>query len=324
MPPLSCAHRHRPRHPASRPQSGPAGGRGPGWPPAFCRAPRAGKWHVPCLLAVHTDRRLPMVQRERFAYPDHWMQNRTWRRRRPSLADPTRMVVLDEIAARGPQRVGALARAAGVRPPVASHRVSRLTPGGLVVPVPASGMRVVSLASDRVAEALEALSRSAPPRRVEGLRAAGRAEACRVARSCRDHLAGAVAVGLFACMREAGSLLVGDAPSTLKLSVEGERTFAALDLDIASLHRRRRAFARECTWTAPGTGRIWPDPWARCCSTAWQVAAGPGTARAARSPLATAPEAAFRRGSGAIPLQRIAGRQGRPRRGRRETAAPSA
>jgi DNA-binding transcriptional ArsR family regulator len=164
------------------------------------------------------------------------------------LADPTRMAFLDDIAARGPQSIGALARMAGVSPSVASQHVARLAAGGLVRVRPLGRMRLVSIASADVADALEALSRISPPKEVQGLREVTRAEAFRVARSCYDHLAGRLGVGLFDAIEGRGWIVAagGGAPALLDLSADGEEAFAAFGLDVASLRRLRRPVARRC------------------------------------------------------------------------------
>ncbi len=164
------------------------------------------------------------------------------------LADRTRMAFLDEITANGPQAIGALARVAGVSASVASQHVARLKAGGLVSIRPAGRMRIVSIASAEVAVALEALSLISPPKQVRGLREVSRAEAFRIARSCYDHLAGRLGVGLFDTMLGGGWLVPGgsQAPAVLDLSAEGEEAFDALGLDVAPLRQGRRALARSC------------------------------------------------------------------------------
>jgi DNA-binding transcriptional ArsR family regulator len=167
------------------------------------------------------------------------------------LADATRMSFLDELAARGPQSIGALARLGGVSASVASQHVARLAAGGLVTVTPVGRMRVVAIASAEVADALEALSRIAPPKKVQSLREVRRAEAFRVARSCYDHLAGRLGVDLLEAMRECGWLLPAGSEAAgflglLDLSAEGEKACSALGLDAAPLRRVRRAFARGC------------------------------------------------------------------------------
>lgn len=164
------------------------------------------------------------------------------------LADRTRMAFLDEITARGPQAIGALARVAGVSASVASQHVARLEAGGLVTIRSVGRMRLVSIASAEVADALEALSLISPPKQVQGLGEVNRAEAFRIARSCYDHLAGRLGVGLFAAMQAGGWLGPegAQAPAALDLSVQGEEAFDRLGLDVAALRRGRRALARSC------------------------------------------------------------------------------
>src|SRR5438132_231619 len=83
-----------------------------------------------------------------------------------------------------------LASAAGVAASTASEHLDRLVEGGLVVEERAGRHRRFRLASPEVAHALEALAALAPQRPGR----AGPPDALRAARTCYDHLAGALGV----------------------------------------------------------------------------------------------------------------------------------
>lgn len=142
-----------------------------------------------------------------------------------------------------------LAIVAGVSPSTASAHLHRLKTENLVSVFVQGRHRYYSLAGPGVARALERLSvlaggshRQFVPHTPEHLRAA---------RSCYDHMAGAIAVSLhdhFLRSRWIETLRPpGDAGhSAYDLTADGTRIFAALGLDLDRARSRRRRFAYAC------------------------------------------------------------------------------
>ncbi|HCF0525516.1 TPA: transcriptional regulator, partial [Pseudomonas aeruginosa] len=97
------------------------------------------------------------------------------------------------------------------------------------------GQAVEALASASLA--LQPQRRSLPPSH-------GTPSALREARTCYDHLAGELAVGVFARMLDAG--WIEQEGRTLRLSATGEAGLAGLGIDLAEVRRRRRQFACAC------------------------------------------------------------------------------
>lgn len=133
-----------------------------------------------------------------------------------------------------------LARAARVSPSTASVHLARLTDAGLVRVERHGRHRYHRLAGDEVAEAVEALAALAPPRPVRSLREDTVAGAERAARSCYDHLAGALGVALADRLCDVGAL------DRASLSLLDDRAFRALGVDVASLPAGRRPVTRLC------------------------------------------------------------------------------
>jgi DNA-binding transcriptional ArsR family regulator len=165
------------------------------------------------------------------------------------LADPARVAMLDALLDGRALSAGELARHARVSAPTASAHLRRLLDGGLVAVQAQGRHRYYRLAGPAVAAAMEALSVIAPPRPVRSLRQSQRAEALRLARSCYDHLAGAVGVAVAEALVRGGALRpVGD--HDYDLTARGIELLAGLGVDVAGLRRQRRAFARRCLdWT---------------------------------------------------------------------------
>jgi len=100
-----------------------------------------------------------------------------------------------------------------------------------------------------VAEAMEVLCLIAQPRPVRSLRQSQQAQALRFARTCYDHLAGAVGVAVTdALVRTAALWPIGG--RDYDLTAHGEQLLGGLGVDVAGLRRQHRAFARRCLdWT---------------------------------------------------------------------------
>jgi len=124
----------------------------------------------------------------------------------------------------------------------ASAHLARLTRQKLVKVLNQGRYRYYSLEGPEVAAALEALTvlagvprerfvPSTPPR-------------LRAARTCYDHLAGAVAVSLLERLLQEGWLSA--ARDGYDVTPAGERAFAALGLDLPALRSERRRFACAC------------------------------------------------------------------------------
>jgi DNA-binding transcriptional ArsR family regulator len=160
------------------------------------------------------------------------------------LGNPTRATMLDALMDGQARPAGELARRAGVAPSTASEHLARLVAGRLLVVESRGRERRYRLASADVAEVLEALSRLGSEAPVRSLRAAGRSDALRAARTCYDHLAGRLGVAVTEALVDREVLHVQD--GSFELSVDGEAFFADLGVDVAGARVRKRVFARAC------------------------------------------------------------------------------
>jgi DNA-binding transcriptional ArsR family regulator len=160
------------------------------------------------------------------------------------IADRTRAAILDALMDGRSCAAGELAARAGVAPSTASGHLSRLLSGGLVVYEVHGRERRYRLSSPAVAAALEALSLVAPVQAVHSLRGVDRGAAIRAARTCYDHLAGRLGVGLTEALVERDALVLRD--TSYELTASGTETMASLGVDVAAVRSRQRAFARAC------------------------------------------------------------------------------
>lgn len=140
-----------------------------------------------------------------------------------------------------------LARQAGVAASTATEHLNALVRGGLLAEERQGRHRYVRLAGPQVAELVESLAAVAPRRieRPRSLSAAGRQHALAHARTCYDHLAGALGVAVTDAMTDHGLL---DWSHGLRLTGAGRGWLA--DAGVVVLTASRRPSVRPCLdWT---------------------------------------------------------------------------
>ncbi|MFF4418743.1 ArsR/SmtB family transcription factor [Streptosporangium sp. NPDC001559] len=207
-------------------------------------------------------------------------------RRDPDIARAARLIA-------SASRAHMLKALSGGRPLAASVHLRRLTEAGLVVGEQRGRHHYYRLASAEVSAALEALAVVAPavPAPVASLRVGSRENALRRSRTCYDHLAGSLGVGLMETFVSQG-LLTGvpkteedgrgdDLPAAYGRALEyhltgtGGEVFGRFGIDVAHLSTGRRPVVRYCVdWSerrhhlagglgAALTGRFFTLDWLR-------------------------------------------------------------
>lgn len=164
------------------------------------------------------------------------------------LASPARSVMVGALLEGRALTAGELARLAAIAPSTTSEHLDELVRGGLVVVTAQGRHRYFAVANSAVAEALEAFARICPELPVSSLRSSEQARALRRARTCYDHLAGALGVAILDAVVERRWLVpVGP---TFELGPGGSGGFAELGVDVAAVRRQKRRLARPCLdWT---------------------------------------------------------------------------
>ncbi|MDN5916069.1 MAG: winged helix-turn-helix domain-containing protein [Pseudonocardia sp.] len=167
------------------------------------------------------------------------------------LADRTRAAFCLALIDGRAWTAGELARHAGVAPSTASEHLDRLVSAGLLATEKQGRHRYLRLADARAAGLIESLAEAtgtaadtaARPSGLRAVRAAGRLAA---ARTCYDHFAGTLGVGLHDALVERGMVAIDDG---LALTPDGRRFLTDLTgdpLDGAA----RRPLLRSCLdWT---------------------------------------------------------------------------
>lgn len=126
------------------------------------------------------------------------------------LADSGRCRILMALNDGRSLPAGMLADEAGVSASTASSHLHKLTEAGLITVDRQGRNRFYRLAGPQVAQLLETITQLAPTQPVRSLRQGTRANALRTARTCYDHLAGRLGVGLMRTMLDRELVTGGD------------------------------------------------------------------------------------------------------------------
>ena len=158
------------------------------------------------------------------------------------LADAGRAAMVWALMDGSARPAGELALLAGLSPSSTSAHLAKLVEGGLLALQRHGRNRYYRLAGPEVGQLVEALASAAlaaQPRQARAVPVSrGTPLAMREARTCYDHLAGELAVGVFARMCAADWL--SEEGGALKLTASGELGLQALGIDLQQVGRQRR------------------------------------------------------------------------------------
>ncbi|TJZ51029.1 winged helix-turn-helix transcriptional regulator [Streptomyces piniterrae] len=165
------------------------------------------------------------------------------------LADRTRAAICIALLDGGAWSAGELAEYAAVAPSTTTEHLNLLVAGGLLAEERQGRRRYVRLAGPDTAEALENLAGLAPYRQVpvRSLAEANHRRALHHARTCYDHIAGALGVAIAETMTERGLLVRDYGPA---LTRAGASWLGDLGIPDAGPSAAHRAHVRTCLdWT---------------------------------------------------------------------------
>jgi DNA-binding transcriptional ArsR family regulator len=161
------------------------------------------------------------------------------------IGDLTRATFLTELVDGTALPASELAQRAGVSASTASIQLSKLVDGGLLEVESSGRHRYYRLADPSIASAIEALAVISPHRQATSLKTARVGSELQAARTCYDHLAGALGVALLEALQ--GQRLL---TAELEVTPRGAARFGELGIDVGGLAQGRRPLTRPCLdWT---------------------------------------------------------------------------
>ena len=164
------------------------------------------------------------------------------------VGDPARANILCALLGGRALTATELAFVAGVSPQTTSGHLGKLLTGRLVVLMKQGRHRYYQLAGPHVAQMLESVMNVAltgPPRFQPKSRLD---ETMRNARTCYDHIAGVLGVGLATRLTEREFIVLGEDAG--EVTPAGAEFLSKFGVDLSSARTKRRIFCRPCIdWT---------------------------------------------------------------------------
>ena len=161
------------------------------------------------------------------------------------IGDPARANILAALMDGRALTAGELAYVAGVAPQTASGHLAKLAAANLLAPAKQGRHRYYRLASPAVSHMLEGILAVAalqlPPRRRLPSRID---EEMRTARTCYDHIAGRLGVGIADALTAAGHIVLADDGG--EVTPAGAAFLGALGVELAARQGSTRAYCRAC------------------------------------------------------------------------------
>jgi DNA-binding transcriptional ArsR family regulator len=182
------------------------------------------------------------------------------------VGDPARANILCALLGGRALTATELAFSAGVSPQTTSGHLGKLFAARLIVLMKQGRHRYYRLAGPHVAQMLESIMNVAltgPPRFQPKSRLDDK---MRHARTCYDHIAGVLGVGLAEAMTARDFVVLGDEAG--EVTAAGMEFLSQLGVDLAAAKSKRRVFCRPCLdWTErrPHIGGAVGAALARCC-----------------------------------------------------------
>jgi hypothetical protein len=137
-----------------------------------------------------------------------------------------------------------LAFMAAIKPQTASFHLAKLVNGNLIIVENHGRHRYYRLANEEVASVLESFLTISQPSEIRSLKQSTQMKELTYARTCYDHLAGQLGVGLTNSMVASGFL--EKKGMEFLITPKGEQFYTEFGLDLSKLKKKRRSFSRAC------------------------------------------------------------------------------
>ena len=160
------------------------------------------------------------------------------------IGDPARANILTALMCGHALTTSELSEEAGVSLPTTSQHVSKLVDAGFLTARKQGRHKYVALASEHVADVLEALMGLAEVQGLKRVRPGPKDAKMRDARVCYNHLAGAKGVQLYGSLVSRRFLSVVE--TGLTLTSEGRAFAEGFGINLAELEAKRTPLCRDC------------------------------------------------------------------------------
>ncbi|MCM3730362.1 metalloregulator ArsR/SmtB family transcription factor [Fictibacillus nanhaiensis] len=160
------------------------------------------------------------------------------------LADPSRAEILISLLDGRFHTASELALLAKIKPQTASFHLTKLSKSKVIKMEKHGRFHYYHLANQEVAQLLESFLTISRPIEIRSFKQNVQTTALCKARTCYDHLAGKLGVGLTESMVKNGYLIKTE--EQFEVTESGKLFFSDLGLNLSLLRKKRRSFSRVC------------------------------------------------------------------------------
>ncbi|WP_442604246.1 ArsR/SmtB family transcription factor [Paenibacillus sp. KN14-4R] len=161
------------------------------------------------------------------------------------ISEPSRAVILSVLMDGRLHTASELAANARIKPQTASFHLAKMVEAQAVSVQQQGRHRYYGIQNPEVAQVMESLLSIAPPVQIKSFRQAAEDQAIRQARTCYDHLAGYLGVQLTEALCNQ-KIIEEEEEKSYHVTKKGEAFFADLNIDLAQVKTKRRAYCLQC------------------------------------------------------------------------------
>jgi DNA-binding transcriptional ArsR family regulator len=160
------------------------------------------------------------------------------------ISEQSRSTILLTLLDGRKYTVSELALTTKITPQTASFHLSKMQDKGIIKSEKIGRHKYLSIATPEVASILETFLTLTEERKPNSFREVSRLKEIHLARTCYDHLAGRLGVGLTNSLLEKN--IINDIGENFELTILGEEFFNSIGIELTPLRRKRRAFTCKC------------------------------------------------------------------------------
>lgn len=160
------------------------------------------------------------------------------------VSEPSRAAILTALLDGRFHPASELAYMAGIKPQTASFHLAKMVEAHVIVVEKQGRHRYYGIQDPEIAKIMESLLSIAPPQKIKSFNQASQDKAIRSARTCYDHLAGALGVKVTDSLLNMN--VIREDKDGFVVTESGEEFFQAFQINLENARKKRRFFSHKC------------------------------------------------------------------------------
>ncbi|PAE98197.1 ArsR/SmtB family transcription factor [Shouchella clausii] len=160
------------------------------------------------------------------------------------VSEPSRAAILTALLDGRFHPASELAYMAGIKPQTASFHLAKMVDADVIAVEKQGRHRYYGIQDPEIAKIMESLLSIAPPQKIKSFNQASQDKAIRSARTCYDHLAGALGVKVTDSLLNMN--VIREDKDGFVVTESGEEFFQAFQINLKKVRKKRRSFSHKC------------------------------------------------------------------------------